>query len=101
MGGLYAHIKKDLTFRDPGFWKYVLYGELIGGGIGFTASYILAKMGALAIFASGWTKAIIGIQLFGYKIMLHGAHHGKGLHFVVEKLTNGEWKKIIEKIIYR
>ncbi|MEW6096115.1 MAG: hypothetical protein AB1567_06280, partial [bacterium] len=42
---------------------------------------------------------ILGVQLAGYKIMLHSWHHGKGIHLVIETLVSGKWIKIFEKVI--
>ena len=97
LGGIIGAIYANLTDQE-GFWKPIVVGALIGSvTLGVTA-YVLVKMGVFMLFTS--PGCIFGMELFGSKVMLHWAHHEKGIHFVLQHLTeHGNWRTTIEKTI--
>ncbi len=84
-------------------WKLALFtvaGAAVGALVGNAASGILRT---IAYSFINWGKAI-GIEsvMLGYKLMIHWPHHGKGIHIVVQKLTQaGNWRQIFEKSFFK
>jgi RHS repeat-associated protein len=84
-------------------WKLALFA-LIGAGIGAIVGNALTPLlKPLAYTFINWGKAIgIVSTVWGYKLMIHWPHHGKGIHIVLQHLTKaGNWRMVFEKTFWR
>jgi len=84
-------------------WKLALF-TTVGVGIGALAGYAMTPLLKPLVYVFVNCGRAIGVVslTMGYKLMVHWPHHDKGIHIVLQKLTQaGNWRNVFEKIFWR
>jgi len=99
-GGITAYnIGKADGLNGNALALFTTVGAALGALVGNSLTPLLKPLAHIFLNISAGTFKAIGFvsQIGGFKLMMHGDHHEKGIHVVLQRLVNGVWQTIFEK----